>query len=265
MSGDGGLPEEEEVRGEEAELLASLSNWPPPQETRDASVRRLVQSLSGPGGVVPEAEAERAAAFIEAQAFAAGSAYAAARSPASVPEGLEALPVRATWSLLFAASCVVACRRPPASSRGSTVLSRSPRHNACPLPLTSGVVPEPEAQRVPAAIDVEALAAVSASTSGHEGFEAVSAYTLGLNRRLYEFTKSRAAAPAAAPAEACAEEEAAASEKCGRPALWSTQNCCYPFNDAFCYRTGRTFVFASAQGFLFSCCMMADTPTTQCL
>ncbi|CAD6223240.1 unnamed protein product [Miscanthus lutarioriparius] len=78
-------------------LLPSLSIWPPSQRTRDAVVRRLVQTLAAPSilseryGAVPEPEAERAAAAAEAEAFAAASKSAAAESPASVEEGIEVL------------------------------------------------------------------------------------------------------------------------------------------------------------------------------
>ena len=78
-------------------LLPSLSIWPPSQRTRDAVVRRLVQTLAAPSvlsqryGAVPEPEAERAAAAVEAEAFAAASESAAGASPASVEEGIEVL------------------------------------------------------------------------------------------------------------------------------------------------------------------------------
>uniref|UniRef100_A0A804QG27 WPP domain-containing protein n=3 Tax=Zea mays TaxID=4577 RepID=A0A804QG27_MAIZE len=78
-------------------LLPSLSIWPPSQRTRDAVVRRLVQTLAAPSvlsqryGAVPESEAERAAAAVEAEAFAAASKSAAAESPASIEEGIEVL------------------------------------------------------------------------------------------------------------------------------------------------------------------------------
>ncbi|KAF8668629.1 hypothetical protein HU200_051805 [Digitaria exilis] len=78
-------------------LLPSLSIWPPSQRTRDAVVRRLVQTLAAPSvlsqryGAVPEPEAERVAAAVEAEAFAAASESAAGASPASVEEGIEVL------------------------------------------------------------------------------------------------------------------------------------------------------------------------------
>ncbi|XP_062188214.1 WPP domain-containing protein 1-like [Phragmites australis] len=78
-------------------LLPSLSIWPPSQRTRDAVVRRLVQTLAAPSvlsqryGAFPEPEAERAAAAVEAEAFAAASESAAGASPASVEEGIEVL------------------------------------------------------------------------------------------------------------------------------------------------------------------------------
>ncbi|KAL6856222.1 hypothetical protein ACP4OV_019024 [Aristida adscensionis] len=89
------------AKGEAEALLPSLSIWPPSQRTRDAVVRRLVQTLAAPSvlskryGAVPEPEAERAAAAVEAEAFAAAAesaaAAAAAASPASVEEGIEVL------------------------------------------------------------------------------------------------------------------------------------------------------------------------------
>ena len=78
-------------------LLPSLSIWPPSQRTRDAVVRRLVQTLAAPSvlsqryGAVPEAEAEPAAAAVQAEAFAVASESAAGASPASVDEGIEVL------------------------------------------------------------------------------------------------------------------------------------------------------------------------------
>ncbi|TVU38123.1 hypothetical protein EJB05_11477, partial [Eragrostis curvula] len=84
--------------GKSAEsLLPSLSIWPPSQRTRDAVVRRLVQTLAAPSvlskryGAIPEPEAERAASAVEAEAFAAASESAAAASPSSVEEGIEVL------------------------------------------------------------------------------------------------------------------------------------------------------------------------------
>jgi hypothetical protein len=78
-------------------LLPSFSIWPPSQRTRDAVVRRLVQTMAAPSvlsqryGAVPETEAERAAATVEAEAFAATSESAAAASPDTVEEGIEVL------------------------------------------------------------------------------------------------------------------------------------------------------------------------------
>uniref|UniRef100_A0A0E0LMX5 WPP domain-containing protein n=1 Tax=Oryza punctata TaxID=4537 RepID=A0A0E0LMX5_ORYPU len=79
-------------------LLPSLSIWPPSQRTRDAVVRRLVQTLAAPSilsqryGAVPEAEAERAAAAVEAEAYAAVTeSSSAGAAPASVEDGIEVL------------------------------------------------------------------------------------------------------------------------------------------------------------------------------
>jgi len=47
--------------------------------------------LSQRYGAVPEAEAERAAATVQAEAFAVASESAAGASPASVKEGIEVL------------------------------------------------------------------------------------------------------------------------------------------------------------------------------
>jgi hypothetical protein len=79
-------------------LLPSLSIWPPSKRTRDAVVRRVVQTLAAPSylskryGALPEPEAERAAADVEAEAFAAASESASA-SPASLEDGIQVLQV----------------------------------------------------------------------------------------------------------------------------------------------------------------------------
>ncbi|KAF8673705.1 hypothetical protein HU200_048454 [Digitaria exilis] len=73
----------------------SFSIWPPTQRTRDAVVRRLVETLTGDTilckryGAVPEADADPAARAIEAEAFDAAAATGGAA--ASVEEGIEAL------------------------------------------------------------------------------------------------------------------------------------------------------------------------------
>ncbi|XP_040378334.1 MFP1 attachment factor 1-like [Oryza brachyantha] len=73
----------------------SFSIWPPTQRTRDAVVRRLVDTLGGDTilckryGAVPAADAEPAARAIEAEAFDAAAVSGAAA--ASVEEGIEAL------------------------------------------------------------------------------------------------------------------------------------------------------------------------------
>uniref|UniRef100_A0A0E0KAC0 WPP domain-containing protein n=1 Tax=Oryza punctata TaxID=4537 RepID=A0A0E0KAC0_ORYPU len=73
----------------------SFSIWPPTQRTRDAVVRRLVDTLGGDTilckryGAVPAADAEPAARGIEAEAFDAAAARGAVA--ASVEEGIEAL------------------------------------------------------------------------------------------------------------------------------------------------------------------------------
>ena len=73
----------------------SLSIWPPTQRTRDAVVRRLVETLTTDTilckryGAVPGADADPAARAIEAEAFDAAAATGGAA--ASVEEGIEAL------------------------------------------------------------------------------------------------------------------------------------------------------------------------------
>jgi hypothetical protein len=74
----------------------SFSIWPPTQRTRDAVVRRLVETLAGDTilckryGAVPAADAEPAARAIEAEAFDAAASTGGAAA-ASVEEGIEAL------------------------------------------------------------------------------------------------------------------------------------------------------------------------------
>ncbi|XP_062209165.1 MFP1 attachment factor 1-like [Phragmites australis] len=74
----------------------SFSIWPPTQRTRDAVVRRLVDTLAGDTilckryGSVPAADAEPAARAIEAEAFDAAAATGGPAA-ASVEEGIEAL------------------------------------------------------------------------------------------------------------------------------------------------------------------------------
>ena len=73
----------------------SFSIWPPTQRTRDAVVRRLVDTLAGDTllckryGAVPAGDAEPAARAIEAEAFDAAAVTGGAA--ASVEEGIEAL------------------------------------------------------------------------------------------------------------------------------------------------------------------------------
>ncbi|KAM0879576.1 hypothetical protein ACQ4PT_034144 [Festuca glaucescens] len=73
----------------------SFSIWPPTQRTRDAVVRRLVDTLAGDTllckryGAVPAADADPAARAIEAEAFDAAAVTGGAAS--SVEEGIEAL------------------------------------------------------------------------------------------------------------------------------------------------------------------------------
>ena len=66
-------------------LLPSLIIWPPSQRMREAVMRRIVQTVAAPSvlsrryGTVPEPEAERAAAAVQAEAFAVVSEFAPAR------------------------------------------------------------------------------------------------------------------------------------------------------------------------------------------
>uniref|UniRef100_A0ACD5ULQ8 Uncharacterized protein n=1 Tax=Avena sativa TaxID=4498 RepID=A0ACD5ULQ8_AVESA len=106
-------------------LLPSLSIWPPSQRTRDAVVRRVVQTLAAPSvlsqryGALPEPEAERAAAAVEAEAFAAASESASA-SPASLEDGIEVLQAyskevsRRLLELAKARAAAAAAPAPPA-------------------------------------------------------------------------------------------------------------------------------------------------------
>ncbi|RCV45989.1 hypothetical protein SEVIR_9G500700v4 [Setaria viridis] len=81
--------------GDQSAAAFSFSIWPPTQRTRDAVVRRLVETLAGDTilckryGAVPAADAEPAARAIEAEAFDAAAATGGAA--ASVEEGIEAL------------------------------------------------------------------------------------------------------------------------------------------------------------------------------
>uniref|UniRef100_A0A0E0NRC2 WPP domain-containing protein n=1 Tax=Oryza rufipogon TaxID=4529 RepID=A0A0E0NRC2_ORYRU len=91
-----GVAAAEEGEGEAAQGF-SFSIWPPTQRTRDAVVRRLVDTLGGDTilckryGAVPAADAEPAARGIEAEAFDAAAASGEAAATASVEEGIKAL------------------------------------------------------------------------------------------------------------------------------------------------------------------------------
>jgi hypothetical protein len=67
---------------------------------RDAVVRRLVQTLVAPNVLsqryeaVLKPDAEHATATVEAESFAASTKSLAAKSPASVEEGLPQFPIR---------------------------------------------------------------------------------------------------------------------------------------------------------------------------
>ncbi|KAG8073971.1 hypothetical protein GUJ93_ZPchr0006g44689 [Zizania palustris] len=82
------------VAGEESAGF-SFSIWPPTQRTRDAVVKRLVDTLGGDTilckryGAVPAADAEPAARAIEAEAFDAAAVSGVVAD--SVEEGIEAL------------------------------------------------------------------------------------------------------------------------------------------------------------------------------
>ncbi|KQK23000.1 MFP1 attachment factor 1 [Brachypodium distachyon] len=81
--------------GDDMPASFSFSIWPPTQRTRDAVVRRLVDTLAGDTilckryGAVPAADADPAARAIEAEAFDAAAVTGGAA--ASVEEGIEAL------------------------------------------------------------------------------------------------------------------------------------------------------------------------------
>ena len=66
-----------------AQLDKTLGIWPLPQSTRDGMVDMVAKKMAGllpiglHDGVIPEPEAVRAAAAVDAEAFAAASAYAA--------------------------------------------------------------------------------------------------------------------------------------------------------------------------------------------
>ncbi|XBH68136.1 hypothetical protein VPH35_096375 [Triticum aestivum] len=91
--------------GFDPSLLPSCT-WPPSQSTRDSSVRILLQKLVGPSlycqhyGAVPEPEARRAAAAIEAESFAAASEYASGATLASHKERF------AVYQMYLKGSCV---------------------------------------------------------------------------------------------------------------------------------------------------------------
>ncbi|KAF7034627.1 hypothetical protein CFC21_045614 [Triticum aestivum] len=72
--------------------LLPMCSWPPSQESRESTVRILLQKLVGPSlycvhyGAVPEPEARRTAAAIEAESFAAVSEYASGATLATRKE-----------------------------------------------------------------------------------------------------------------------------------------------------------------------------------
>ncbi|KAJ3673032.1 hypothetical protein LUZ60_006406 [Juncus effusus] len=78
-------------------IPASLSIWPPTQRTREAVVRRLVETLTTPSsalakrfGVVSSSDAESVAESVEQASLAAVSAKGEVDS---VEEGIEALQI----------------------------------------------------------------------------------------------------------------------------------------------------------------------------
>jgi hypothetical protein len=146
-SADAALPAAAGAKAAEA-LLPSLSIWPPSQRTRDAVVRRLVQTLAAPSvlsqryGAVPEPEAERAAVAVEAEAFAAASksAAAAAECPASVEEGIEVLQAyskEVSRRLLeLAKTRSAAAAAAPAPAEGSAQAQESAEASSATAPPT---------------------------------------------------------------------------------------------------------------------------------
>lgn len=145
-SADAALPAAAGAKAAEA-LLPSLSIWPPSQRTRDAVVRRLVQTLAAPSvlsqryGAVPEPEAERAAVAVEAEAFAAASkSAAAAECPASVEEGIEVLQAyskEVSRRLLeLAKTRSAAAAAAPAPAEGSAQAQESAEASSATAPPT---------------------------------------------------------------------------------------------------------------------------------
>ncbi|KAL5219101.1 hypothetical protein ABZP36_019785 [Zizania latifolia] len=128
------------VAGEESPGF-SFSIWPPTQRTRDAVVKRLVDTLGGDTilckryGAVPAADAEPAARAIEAEAFDAAAVSGVVAD--SVEEGIEALQLYSkevsrrlldfVKSRSAAAKAAPPSEEAPATSEGEAV---EPQHAA---------------------------------------------------------------------------------------------------------------------------------------
>ncbi|RWR81398.1 WPP domain-containing protein [Cinnamomum micranthum f. kanehirae] len=108
------MAEEEEVRDQDlddvskreeekkASMNASLSIWPPTQRTRDAVIKRMVETLSTPStlskryGSIPLEDASAAARLIEEEAFSAASNSSTSTKPvadAYEDDGIEILQI----------------------------------------------------------------------------------------------------------------------------------------------------------------------------
>ncbi|GAB4852264.1 RNA polymerase III-inhibiting protein maf1 [Ancistrocladus abbreviatus] len=87
---------------EKLNIPSSFSIWPPTQRTRDAVIKRLIETLSQPSvlskryGSMPEDEASATAHSIEEEAFKAASATGGSApdaAAASIDDGIEILQV----------------------------------------------------------------------------------------------------------------------------------------------------------------------------
>ncbi|KAJ8651012.1 hypothetical protein MRB53_004035 [Persea americana] len=107
------MAEEEEVHDQDlddvskreeekkASMSASLSIWPPTQRTRDAVIKRMVETLSTPStlskryGSIPIEDASAAARLIEEEAFSAASNSSTSTKPVDAYEddGIEILQI----------------------------------------------------------------------------------------------------------------------------------------------------------------------------
>ncbi|CAO2192234.1 unnamed protein product [Urochloa humidicola] len=127
-----------------ADVMASLGVWPLPQSDRDAVVDMVAKKMSGVlgtftlrHGTIPEPEASRAAATLEAEAYAAASAYAAgSKVLATEEERFEVVRIytKDLWSRAYS---YAKSRRPQAAiaaAGGGTSSSRAAGPAALLLP-----------------------------------------------------------------------------------------------------------------------------------